>query len=146
MTKRFLPIGIQDFEKLRKGNFVYVDKTKFIYELAQTSSPYFLSRPRRFGKSLLLSTMEYYFQGKKELFHGLAIEKLESEMNVAVWKDNTGKVKDSVTGTSSTTNTPNGYNSTSYGFVWGNGTNNAVMGYAIKVNSNTDAIETAQMK
>ena len=79
MGKRFLPIGIQDFEKLRKGNYLYADKTALIYELAQTSTPYFLSRPRRFGKSLLLSTMEYYFLGRKDLFTGLAIENLEKD-------------------------------------------------------------------
>lgn len=79
MEARYLPIGIQDFEKLRRGNYVYVDKTHFVYELARTSTPYFLSRPRRFGKSLLLSTLEAYFLGKKELFAGLAIEKLEKE-------------------------------------------------------------------
>ena len=79
MERRLLPIGIQDFDKLRKGNYVYVDKTQFVYELAQTSIPYFLSRPRRFGKSLLLSTLEYYFEGRKELFRGLAIEKLEKD-------------------------------------------------------------------
>jgi len=79
MEGRFLPIGIQDFEKLRKGNHVYVDKTALIYQLAQTSIPYFLSRPRRFGKSLLLSTMEYYFQGRKDLFEGLAIAGKEKD-------------------------------------------------------------------
>ncbi|WP_303919553.1 ATP-binding protein [Treponema berlinense] len=79
MENRFLPIGIQDFEKLRTGNYLYVDKTPLIYELTRTSTPYFLSRPRRFGKSLLLSTMEAYFLGKKELFKGLALEKLEKE-------------------------------------------------------------------
>lgn len=79
MEERYLPIGIQDFEKLRKGNYVYVDKTQFIYELTRTSTPYFLSRPRRFGKSLLLSTFEYYFLGKKDLFKGLIIEKLEKD-------------------------------------------------------------------
>ena len=79
MNERFLPIGIQDFEKLRTGNYLYVDKTPLIYQLARTSTPYFLSRPRRFGKSLLLSTMEAYFLGKKELFKGLAIETLEKE-------------------------------------------------------------------
>ena len=79
MEARYLPIGIQDFEKLRRGNYVYVDKTHFVYELARTSTPYFLSRPRRFGKSLLLSTLEAYFLGKKELFAGLAIEKLEKK-------------------------------------------------------------------
>ncbi|MBQ8014284.1 MAG: AAA family ATPase [Treponema sp.] len=77
MTNRFLPIGIQDFEKLRRGNYLYVDKTNFVYELASLSTPFFLSRPRRFGKSLLLSTLEAYFLGKKDLFKGLAIEKLE---------------------------------------------------------------------
>ena len=77
MEERFLPIGIQDFEKLRQGNYIYVDKTQYIYQLARTSTPYFLSRPRRFGKSLLLSTMETYFLGKKELFRGLALENLE---------------------------------------------------------------------
>ena len=71
------PIGIQNFEKIRTGGFVYVDKTAQIYNLAATGSYYFLSRPRRFGKSLLVSTMEAYFQGRKELFKGLAIEKLE---------------------------------------------------------------------
>ncbi len=79
MNDRFLPIGIQDFQKLRTFNNIYVDKTSYIYELARTSTPYFLSRPRRFGKSLLLSTMEYYFRGKKDLFKGLAIEKLEKD-------------------------------------------------------------------
>ena len=79
LNKRFLPIGIQSFEKLRKNNYVYVDKTPFVYDLAQTCSPYFLSRPRRFGKSLFLSTMKAYFEGKKELFTGLALEKLEKD-------------------------------------------------------------------
>ena len=79
MEARYLPIGIQDFEKLRNGSYVYVDKTQFVYELTRTGTPYFLSRPRRFGKSLLLSTMEYYFLGKKDLFKGLAIEKLEKD-------------------------------------------------------------------
>ncbi len=76
---RKLPIGIQDFEKLRRGNYLYVDKTNFVYELASLSTPFFLSRPRRFGKSLLLSTLEAYFLGKKDLFKGLAIENLEKD-------------------------------------------------------------------
>ena len=59
------PIGIQNFEDIRRGEFVYVDKTEFIYKLATTGKFYFLSRPRRFGKSLLVSTMEAYFHGKK---------------------------------------------------------------------------------
>ena len=77
MTIMLYPIGIQNFEKIRQGGFVYVDKTAQIYNLAATGDYYFLSRPRRFGKSLLVSTMEAYFQGRKELFKGLAIEKLE---------------------------------------------------------------------
>ena len=76
---RKLPIGIQTFDKLREGNFLYVDKTAMIYQIASTSTPYFLSRPRRFGKSLLLSTFEAYFQGRKDLFQGLAIKQLEKE-------------------------------------------------------------------
>ena len=76
---RKLPIGIQGFEKLRTDNFLYVDKTEYIYRLAQNNVPYFLSRTRRFGKSLLLSAMKYYFEGRADLFKGLAIEKLEAE-------------------------------------------------------------------
>ena len=79
MNERFLPIGIQDFEDLRTRGCIYVDKTDLIYKLATEGKPYFLSRPRRFGKSLLLSTMEAYFLGKKELFKGLALENLEKE-------------------------------------------------------------------
>lgn len=75
---RKLPIGIQTFEKLREEGYLYVDKTAMIYRMASSSVPYFLSRPRRFGKSLLLSTFEAYFLGKKELFKSLAIESLES--------------------------------------------------------------------
>ena len=71
------PIGIQDFEKIRKDGFVYVDKTDLVYKMAKKGGYYFLSRPRRFGKSLLVSTMEAYFSGKKELFDGLAISELE---------------------------------------------------------------------
>ena len=78
-SPRKMPIGIQSFEKLRRGNYVYVDKTELVYKLVSTSNPYFLSRPRRFGKSLLLSTMEAYFLGKRDLFKGLAIERLEKE-------------------------------------------------------------------
>ncbi|MCR6505858.1 ATP-binding protein [Bacteroides muris (ex Fokt et al. 2023)] len=76
---RKLPIGIQTFEKLREENYLYVDKTAMVYQMASASTPYFLSRPRRFGKSLLLSTFEAYFQGRKDLFRGLAIERLESD-------------------------------------------------------------------
>ena len=79
---RKLPIGIQTFEEIRKENYLYVDKTAMVYQLANVGKPYFLSRPRRFGKSLLISTFEAYFQGRKDLFEGLAIEKLETE-----WKE-----------------------------------------------------------
>lgn len=75
---RKMPIGIQSFEYLRRENYLYVDKTEFIYNLVTRGKPYFLSRPRRFGKSLLLSTLEAYFLGKRELFEGLAIERLET--------------------------------------------------------------------
>ena len=80
---RKLPIGIQSFDKLRTENYLYVDKTKFIYQMAYQGVPYFLSRPRRFGKSLLLSTFKAYFRGEvKNCSRGLAIEKLETE-----WKE-----------------------------------------------------------
>jgi len=75
--RRKLPIGIQNFEFLRSEGYLYIDKTALIYRLVTKGKPYFLSRPRRFGKSLLLSTLEAYFKGKKELFKGLAIEQLE---------------------------------------------------------------------
>ena len=78
MSKLY-PIGIQDFEEIRKGGYCYVDKTEQIYRLVKTGKYYFLSRPRRFGKSLLISTLEAYFKGKKDLFTGLAMEKLEQE-------------------------------------------------------------------
>ena len=71
------PIGIQTFKNIRMDDFAYVDKTAYVYQLASKGNCYFLSRPRRFGKSLLLSTMNAYFQGMKELFEGLAISKLE---------------------------------------------------------------------
>ena len=71
------PVGIQDFKSIINGGYVYVDKTALIYKLLDEGKIYFLSRPRRFGKSLLVSTLEYYFKGEKELFQGLAIEKLE---------------------------------------------------------------------
>lgn len=76
---RLYPIGIQSFEKIREGGYVYVDKTAWIYRLITGGNYYFLSRPRRFGKSLLISTLEAYFQGKKELFEGLSIGRLERE-------------------------------------------------------------------
>ena len=73
------PVGVQTFEKIREEGYVYVDKTDLIHQLVSTGTIYFLSRPRRFGKSLLVSTLKNYFQGKKELFQGLAIEKLEKD-------------------------------------------------------------------
>lgn len=76
------PIGIQNFEKIRREGYVYVDKTALVYKLVNNGSYYFLSRPRRFGKSLLISTLEAYLSGKKELFKGLAIESLEKD-----WKE-----------------------------------------------------------
>ena len=77
-TMRY-PIGIQDFESIIRDGFVYVDKTDMVYNLANTKGVYFLSRPRRFGKSLLVSTLKCYFEGKKELFKGLKMEQLEHE-------------------------------------------------------------------
>ncbi|MEG1545822.1 MAG: AAA family ATPase, partial [Bacteroides sp.] len=82
LALRKLPIGIQSFEKLRTKGYMYVDKTELIYRLVSRGDSYFLSRPRRFGKSLLLSTLEAYFQGKKELFSGLAMERLEKNWTV----------------------------------------------------------------
>ena len=76
------PIRVQSFEKIRKEDYIYVDKTDLVYRLVNDGTIYFLSRPRRFGKSLLVSTMEAYFQGKRELFKGLAMETLEKE-----WKE-----------------------------------------------------------
>ena len=73
------PIGIQTFEQIINGGFVYVDKTELVYRLVNNGKVYFLGRPRRFGKSLLLSTLEAYFQGRNELFKGLAIDALEQE-------------------------------------------------------------------
>lgn len=77
MGDKIYPIGIQNFEKIRNEGYYYVDKTALIYRLVKTGSYYFLSRPRRFGKSLLISTLEAYFLGKKELFEGLAMAQLE---------------------------------------------------------------------
>ena len=76
------PIGIQTFEKIRKDDFVYVDKTALIHKMVREGNYYFLSRPRRFGKSLLISTLKAYFEGKRELFQGLAMEGLEQEWRV----------------------------------------------------------------
>ena len=79
MTDRKLPIGIQDFEKLRSEGFLYVDKTAYVHQLARQPLPYFLGRPRRFGKSLFLSTLKAYFEGKRELFNELALAALEQD-------------------------------------------------------------------
>ena len=76
---KLYPVGIQNFESLRHDGYCYVDKTALMYRLVKTGRYYFLSRPRRFGKSLLISTLEAYFQGKKELFEGLAVHELEKE-------------------------------------------------------------------
>jgi len=84
--ERKLPIGIQDFEKIRNEGFLYIDKTEYVYSLAQSGVPYFLGRPRRFGKSLLLSTLKAYFEGKKELFEGLKIRELE-DGNEDAWQE-----------------------------------------------------------
>ena len=82
MARKLYPIGIQTFERIRKEDKFYVDKTEYIYRMTHTDGTYFfLSRPRRFGKSLLVSTFQSYFEGKKELFEGLAIEELEKEWN-----------------------------------------------------------------
>ena len=80
-----LPIGIQGFEGLRKDGYLYVDKTEYIYKLCSTGKEYFLSRPRRFGKSLFLSAMKAYWEGKKELFLGLRLEELEKD-HADAWK------------------------------------------------------------
>ena len=88
---RKLPVGIQSFEKLRRDGYIYVDKTAFVWNLVQGSNPYFLSRPRRFGKSLFLSTLAAYFRGQKELFKGLYVEKAEEAQAVqdgrAAWQE-----------------------------------------------------------
>jgi Predicted AAA-ATPase. len=76
------PLGVQSFESIRNDGYFYVDKTALVYQIATSGKYYFLSRPRRFGKSLLVSTFEAYFKGKKELFKGLAIDRLEEE-----WKE-----------------------------------------------------------
>ncbi|WP_029410366.1 AAA family ATPase, partial [Treponema pedis] len=83
---RRLPIGVQSFEVMRNDKFLYVDKTEFIYRLVNSSRVYFLSRPRRFGKSLFLSTLKAYFSGQKELFKNLVIEDLENSQSEP-WKE-----------------------------------------------------------
>jgi len=87
---RKLPVGVQSFEKLRRDGFLYIDKTSFVWQLIRVSSPYFLSRPRRFGKSLFLSTLAAYFRGQKELFKDLylqtAEEKQAAQENRTPWQ------------------------------------------------------------
>ena len=82
MSTKIYPIGIQNFEKIRNDGYFYIDKTALMYQMVKTVSYYFLSRPRRFGKSLLISTLEAYFQGKKELFAGLAVAHLMHPIGV----------------------------------------------------------------
>ena len=79
MATKLYPLGIQTFSEIRNRNMLYIDKTEYVYRMASSGKYFFLSRPRRFGKSLLVSTMLSYFEGKKELFRGLAMEKLEKE-------------------------------------------------------------------
>ena len=78
-TKRLkrLPVGIQTFEKIRENDMLYIDKTEYIWNMINLGNYIFLSRPRRFGKSLLVSTLQAYFEGRKDLFKGLFIETVE---------------------------------------------------------------------
>ena len=78
-VRKLYPIGIQTFEEIIKRNMLYVDKTEYVFRMANAGKYFFLSRPRRFGKSLLTSTFKSYFEGRKDLFKGLAIDKLETE-------------------------------------------------------------------
>ena len=78
-TRRRYPIGIQTFSEIRRLGCLYIDKTALIYDLVSSGKIFFLSRPRRFGKSLLVTTLESYFSGRKELFGGLAMESLEKD-------------------------------------------------------------------
>ena len=81
------PIGIQSFDQIIEDGFVYVDKTDLVYDLVKGGKIYFLNRPRRFGKSLLVSTLEHYFLGHKELFKGLKIDSLEKDwQEYPVWR------------------------------------------------------------
>ena len=85
MERRVLPVGMQDFENIRKGDYLYVDKTEYIWNLLNSSKSFFLSRPRRFGKSLFTSTLECYFSGKKDLFKGLYIYDKENARGENAW-------------------------------------------------------------
>ena len=77
--QRLYPIGIQTFSEIREKNYLYIDKTEYVYRMTHFAKYVFLSRPRRFGKSLLTSTLHSYFSGRKDLFQGLAMERLEKE-------------------------------------------------------------------
>ena len=77
--QRLYPIGIQTFSEIREKNYLYIDKTEYVYRMTHFAKYVFLSRPRRFGKSLLASTLHSYFSGRKDLFQGLAMERLEKE-------------------------------------------------------------------
>ena len=80
MARKLYPLGIQTFSEIREKDKLYIDKTEYIYRMTHTDRQYcFLGRPRRFGKSLLVTTLQSYFEGKKDLFKGLAIETLEQE-------------------------------------------------------------------
>ena len=83
MSNKIYPIGIQNFEKIRNDGYFYIDKTALMYQMVKTGSYYFLSRPRRFGKSLLISTLEAYFQGKKELFARIGCGKVGKGLDKA---------------------------------------------------------------
>lgn len=88
MQARKYPIGIQTFSEIRNGGYVYIDKTDLVRNLAHEAKYIFLSRPRRFGKSLLGTTLDSYFQGRKDLFDGLKIMELEKEWEVipsSIW-------------------------------------------------------------
>ena len=85
MDDRYLPIGKQNFRDIRENHYVYVDKTRYVWELTRTTMPYFLSRPRRFGKSLFISTLYSFFSGEKELFKGLYIEDRENAKGDKAW-------------------------------------------------------------
>lgn len=87
MDRRILPVGKQNFEEIRQNDMIYVDKTQYVWELAETSLTYFLSRPRRFGKSLFTSTLECYFRGKKDLFKGLYIYDKENARGENAWTE-----------------------------------------------------------
>ena len=87
MEDRILPVGKQNFREIRQNGYVYVDKTRYVWELARTGLSYFLSRPRRFGKSLLVSTFESYFSGEKDLFKGLYIEEKENARGEDAWTE-----------------------------------------------------------